>query len=62
MAVLLTEGKNGRFRTALSCILVVGVAPNSPRVSRDVSRLTQSLKPVATIVFKICAIYVKIFV
>ena len=63
MAALIAEGKNGRFHTSLSRsratpIPEVGVAPNSPRVSRDVWRiLTPSLKPVATIVFK-----VKIFV
>ena len=59
MAALLAEGKNGRFRTALprsraTPIPEVDVAPNSPR---DVWRiLTPSLKPVATIVLKICAI------
>ena len=54
LPALLAEGKNGRFRTALARLRTtptpeLGVAPNFPRVSRDVGRIfTPSLKPAAT--------------
>ena len=68
MAALQTDGKNGRFRTASTRSRAtptpeMGVAPNFPRVSRDDWRiLWPSLKPIAIILFDICAIKVKNFV